>query len=119
MCHSVAPQSCPGEISFPPCVVLEDGLTEEEAIAMALWNNRDFLSTLANLGIARGDLVQAGLLTNPQLNLLFPPMGTKQLEWTLYMPIEAIILRKHRVEIAERDFQRVCHELVQNGLNVA
>lgn len=100
-------------------MVLEDGLTDEEAIAMALWNNRDFLSTLANLGIARGDLVQAGLLTNPQLNLLFPPMGTKQLEWTLYMPIEAIILRKHRVEIAERDFQRVCHELVQNGLNVA
>lgn len=117
--HSVDTESCPGEISFPPNVVLEDGLTEEEAIALALWNNRDFLATLANLGIARGDLVQAGLLTNPQMNLLFPPIGTKQLEWTVFLPIEAIILRKRRVEIAERDYQRICNELVQNGLNVA
>lgn len=119
MAESVATKSRPGEIAIPPHVNLADGLTEDEAIALALWNNRDFLATLANLGIARGDLVQAGLLTNPQLNLLFPPIGTKQLEWTLFVPIDAIILRKQRQEIAERDFQRVCNELVQNGLNVA
>jgi cobalt-zinc-cadmium efflux system outer membrane protein len=117
--HSVAVDVCPGEIAIPPCVVLEDGLTEEEAVAIALWNNRDFLATLANLGIARGDLVQAGLLTNPQLILLAPPIGTKQLEWALFVPIETLLLRKHRVEIAERDFQRIANEIVQNGLNVA
>tara|TARA_R100000789_G_C3017031_1_gene152660 strand:- start:438 stop:2150 length:1713 start_codon:yes stop_codon:yes gene_type:complete len=117
--HDVAPHSCPGEISIPPCVVLEDGLSEEEAVALALWNNRTFLSTLSNLGIARGDLVQAGLLTNPQLNLLFPPIGSKQLEWTLFVPIEALILRKQRITIAERDFQRIANDLVQSGLNVA
>lgn len=117
--HSVAPESCPGEISIPPNVILEDGLTEDEAVALALWNNRGFLATLSNLGIARGDLVQAGLLTNPQLHLLFPPIGSKQLEWTVLLPIEAMILRKQRVEIAERDLQRVCDDLVQNGLNVA
>ncbi len=119
MFQGVANESCPGEISFPPNVVLEDGLTEDESVALALWNNRAFLATLSNLGIARGDLVQAGLLTNPQLNLLFPPIGSKQLEWTVFLPIEAIILRKQRVEIAEQDLQRICNELVQNGLNVA
>ena len=119
MFGEVATNSCPGEISIPPNAVMEDGLTEEEAVALALWNNRDFLATLSNLGIARGDLVQAGLLSNPQLNLLFPPIGSKQLEWTLFVPLEAIILRQQRVEIADQDYQRVCNELVQNGLNVA
>ncbi|QDT66634.1 TolC family protein [Calycomorphotria hydatis] len=117
--QTLPPSSCPGEILFPPFVTLDDGLTEDEAIATALWNNRDFHATLANLGIARGDLVQAGLLTNPQLNLLFPPIGSKQLEWTLYTPLEAIILRRTRIEIAERDLQRICNELIQYGLNVA
>ena len=115
----MATESCPGELMIPPGVILEDGITESEAVALALWNNRNFLATLSNLGIARGDLVQAGLLSNPQLNLLFPPIGSKQLEWTLYMPLEALILRKQRIEIAERDFQRICQELVQNGLDVA
>ncbi|MEZ5941804.1 MAG: TolC family protein [Planctomycetaceae bacterium] len=119
MFPGIAPNPCPGEVLIPPGVVLDDGLTEDEAVALALWNNRNFLSTLSNLGIARGDLVQAGLLTNPQLNLLFPPIGSKQLEWTVFLPIEAAILRRRRVEIAERDFQRICNELVQNGLNVA
>lgn len=117
--HDLITNSCPGAVSLPPDVVLEDGLTEGEAIAIALWNNPGFLATLSNLGIARGDLVQAGLLTNPQLSLLFPPIGSKQLEWTLFVPIESIILRSRRIEIAERDLQRICNELVQNGLNVA
>lgn len=117
--HDIPCDSAPGEISLPPCVDLADGLTEEEAVALALWNNRDFLATLANLGIARGDLIQAGLLSNPQMNILFPPIGTKQLEWTLFVPIEALVLRKHRVAVAERDLQRIMDELVQNGLNVA
>ena len=70
--HDVGTNSCPGEILIPPNVVLEDGLTEDEAVALALWNNRDFHATLSSLGIARGDLVQAGLLTNPQMNLFVP-----------------------------------------------
>ncbi|MCA9199365.1 MAG: TolC family protein [Planctomycetales bacterium] len=115
----VVPESCPGEVSIPPVVNLDDGLTQDESAAIALWNNRDFLATLSNLGVARGDLVQAGLLTNPQMSLLFPPIGTKQLEWTVFLPIDALLLRKKRIEVAESDLQRICNELVQNGLNVA
>ncbi|MEZ6049423.1 MAG: hypothetical protein R3C11_28350 [Planctomycetaceae bacterium] len=91
--HSISCDNDSGEVLIPPGVNLQDGLTEDEAVAVALWNNQTFLATLSNLGIARGDLVQAGLLTNPQLNLLFPPIGTKQLEWTLYAPLEALILQ--------------------------
>jgi cobalt-zinc-cadmium efflux system outer membrane protein len=67
--------------------------------------------------MARGDLVQAGVLTNPQLILLFPG-GDKQLEYMLFLPLEAIFFREHRITIAERDYCRISQELVQNGLNL-
>lgn len=115
----IAQQSRPGGPVLPPGVELADGLTSGEAVATALWNNAAFQASLSDLGVSRGDLVQAGLLANPQLNLLFPPLGSKQLEWTIFAPLDALILRKYRIEIADRDFQRVCADLVQNGLNVA
>ena len=75
---------------LPPNVNIADGLTQDEAVAIALWNNPDFQVQLANLGFARADLVEAGLLQNPVLSLLFP-LGPKQLEATLRWPIEAAL----------------------------
>ena len=66
----------------PPGTSLDDGLTIEEAVGIALWNNPDFQVALTSLGIARADLVEAGLLKNPVFSLLFP-WGPKQLEFTL------------------------------------
>jgi len=43
--------------SLPPDVSLNDGLTPDEAVAIALWNNPAFEASLADLGLARGDLV--------------------------------------------------------------
>ena len=74
---------------MPPDVAIDDGLTSEEAVAIALWNSPSFQATLADLGIARADLVEAGLLRNPVFSLLFP-VGPKQLEWTLQFPFDAI-----------------------------
>ena len=45
--------------------MLRDGLTAEEAVQIALINNRDLQGTYEELGIAQADLVQAGLLKNP------------------------------------------------------
>lgn len=115
--QTVGPAKCDDESMVPPDVVLEDGVTADEAVAMALWNNSDFHATLARIGIARGDLIQSGMLTNPQFFILLPG-GTKQLEYALFMPIESLILRKHRVAIAVRDYCRIADELVQNGLNL-
>ncbi len=116
--YDVGPARCPDEVAVPPFVSFDDGLSEDEAIALALWNNPDLHTSLARLGIARGDLVQAGLLTNPQFNFLFPG-GTKQLEWVLFIPVETLILRRMRVEISEQDYHQVAQDLVQSGLNVA
>src|SRR5262245_42989133 len=66
------------EPRVPPGVSLEDGLTPDEAAATALWNSPSFQESLADLDIARADVVQAGLLRNPLLTL-FLPWGPKQL----------------------------------------
>ena len=45
--------------------LLVDELTADEAVQIALLNNRDLQSTYEQLRIAQADLVQAGLLKNP------------------------------------------------------
>ncbi len=103
--------------TLPDSVKLEDGLSADEAVAVALWNNAPFQATLAELGIARAALVEAGLLHNPTFSFLFP-LGPKQLEFTLLAPIEAIWQRPKRVAAAEREYDRVSASLVPNGLDL-
>ncbi|MCA9037299.1 MAG: TolC family protein [Planctomycetaceae bacterium] len=114
--HGLGPNCC-GETVIPGDVVLEDGIAPDEAVAVALWNNSAFNATLAQLGIARGDLIQAGLLRNPQFQLLLPG-GTKQLEWALFLPIDAMLLRERRLDMTQREVNRVAEQLVQNGLDL-
>jgi cobalt-zinc-cadmium efflux system outer membrane protein len=48
-------------------------LTVEEAVRLALHDNRALRASLLELGIAKGQLVQAGVLPNPELEVeLFP-----------------------------------------------
>jgi hypothetical protein len=64
---------------IPQGISLAAGLSEDDAVAIALWNNAAFQADLAALGVARADLVEAGLLRNPTLQLLLP-IGYKQSE---------------------------------------
>ncbi len=51
--------------------LLSDGLTMDDAIKIALLNNKRLQSTFEDIGIAKADLVQAGFYTNPNLKALF------------------------------------------------
>ncbi len=102
---------------LPPGVNLADGLTQDEAVAIALWNNPDFQVQLANLGFARADLVDAGLLQNPVLSLLFP-LGPKQLEATLRFPIDLLWQRPRRVAAAKLAADSIASGLEQDGLTL-
>jgi len=57
--------------------LLADGLTIDEAIAVALLNNRAFQAAFEEIGVSRAELVQSGLLSNPTLGLglRFPEGG--------------------------------------------
>ncbi len=46
-----------------------DGISLDEAVAIALLNNPRFQSAAMNVGMARADLVQSGLLSNPVLGV--------------------------------------------------
>jgi cobalt-zinc-cadmium efflux system outer membrane protein len=100
---------------LPPGAVVEDGLTSDEAVAIALWNSPSFQATLADLGMARADLVEAGMLRNPVFSLLFP-VGAKQLEWMLQYPFEVIWQRPRRVAAARLSAQQVAERLVWDAL---
>ena len=102
---------------IPDGVILADGLSDDEAVALALWNNAAFHADLAALGLARADLVEAGLLKNPILSFLFP-LGPKQLEATVTLPLEIFWQRPRRVAAAKVDLERVATGLEQNALDL-
>jgi cobalt-zinc-cadmium efflux system outer membrane protein len=91
------------------------GLSEDEAVAVALWNNAQFQSDLLELGFSRAELLDAGLLKNPAFSLLFP-VGPKQAEAALMLPIDFFWQRPYRVALAELNAEKVAESLVQNGL---
>ena len=102
---------------LPAGVNPDDGLTPDEAVALALWHNPDFLVTLDDLGFARADLIEARQLRNPILSLLFP-WGPKQFEATLQLPIDAIWQRPRRVKAATLDADMVATRLMSDGLGM-
>ena len=56
---------------------LADGLTMDEAVDIALLNNRELKAGFYEIGISRAELVQSGLLANPSLGavLRYPEGG--------------------------------------------
>lgn len=107
----------PGATAVPPEVVLDDGITEDEAVQLSLWNNASFQRLLSDLGVSRAQLLNAGLLTDPLFPIFFP-LGPKQLEFAVFQPVEDLWLRPTRVRAASLDLQSVSQSMVQNGLNV-
>jgi cobalt-zinc-cadmium efflux system outer membrane protein len=115
--HALHPGLQPGETRLPPGVLLDDGLSEDEAVAVALWNNAQFQADLTRLGFARADLVEAGRLRNPIFKFLFP-VGEKKLENALSWPIDVIWQRPKRVAAAKFEAERVAESLVQLALDL-
>ena len=106
-----------GNAALPPGADLADGVTQEEAVAVALWNSPSFQATLVDLGLARADLAEAGLLRNPIFSLLFP-VGPKQLEFTLQYPFDALIQRPARVAAARFNARVIGERLVWEALTL-
>lgn len=106
-----------GGVALPPGASLDDGVTDDEAVAIALWNNAAFQEQLADLGLARGDLIQAGLLPNPEFVYFFG-VTDKPFKYLFDFPIEAIWLRPIRVKAAAREADRTAQRLTQAGLDL-
>lgn len=112
-----APNRIAGTETPTAPATLDDGLSRDDAVALALWNNPAFQAATSQLGFARADLVEAGLLANPTLSLLFP-VGPKQLEATLRWPVEVLWERPKRVAAARLVLEAAARTLVQSGLDL-
>lgn len=114
---SLSETGCLDGLQWPNGASLEDGLTEEEAVVLALWNNGAFQEVLVECGLAQADLVQAGLLPNPEV-IYFFPMDGKPFKYAFEFPLEALWLRPIRLAAAEREVARVNERLTQSGLDL-
>ena len=103
---------------LPEGISLEVPLSEEDAVAIALWNNAALQADLAALGLAKADLLEAGLLRNPSLQMLLP-FGYTQFEMLLNLPGEIFWQRPRRVAAAKVEVEHIATGLEQNGLDLA
>jgi cobalt-zinc-cadmium efflux system outer membrane protein len=115
--YGLGQETQPGRFSLPEGVSLDDGLSEGEAVAVALWNNAQFQADLEALGFARADLIEANMPPNPVFSLLFP-IGPKLFEAKLNVPIDVLWQRPHRIAAAELDAQSLSENLIEHGLGL-
>ena len=115
--HGLNPATKPGGFALPEGVVLEDGLSEDEAVAIALWNNPSFQAELAALGLARADVIEAGQLRNPSLTLIFP-FSVRVLEAVALWPFDALWQRPHRIAAAKLELNRTEETLAAMALDL-
>jgi cobalt-zinc-cadmium efflux system outer membrane protein len=106
-----------GKLYVPDTVSLDDGLSESEAVQLALCNNAAFQELLVDLGLSHADLVQASLLPNPEVVYIF---GTdpKPFKYLVELPLDAIVLRPSRMRAAGAEWERTRERLTQAGLDL-
>lgn len=92
-------------------------LTESEAVLYALNNNATFKSLLIDLKLAKADLVNAGLLPNPELLFAFG-VTNKPYRYAIDLPIELLWLRPIRLSTMKHEADATAYRLTQSGLNL-
>ncbi len=89
--------------------LLAKPLREDDAVRVALANNRELRAVLRDVGVARGQLVQAGLLPNPELEVQVTPrqeaLDHTRVELGLEYDLTTAILTPMRERAAEADVQ--------------
>ncbi|MBC7920256.1 MAG: TolC family protein [Ferruginibacter sp.] len=114
---TVLPVKSPASVDLPPTVVPTDGLTEDEAVALALWNNAQFQTDLAAIAIARADVIDAGVVANPLLRYLSPNAGIVASGY-LNFALDFIWQRPQRVAAARYAAERTASDLLQRSFTL-
>ena len=104
--------------------LLRDELTADEAVAIALANNPRLQARLAEVGIARADLIEASTVTNPlfELELRLPGEPYRPYELRLAQALVELIQLPRRRAIGRAAFDaaqlRIHAELLRFGADV-
>ena len=89
--------------------LLEGDLTGDRAVEIALINNHGLQATLGELGVARADLLEAGLLKNPIFGgeVRYPGSPVQPYELTLVQSVLDIFERPLRKRVAADRLEQV------------
>ncbi|GAA3925759.1 TolC family protein [Hymenobacter algoricola] len=107
----------PANAPAPALPNLQDGLSEDETVSLALTRNPAFQADLSALALAQADLQDAGLLANPVLTGV-TAYGTSPVFLALNFASDLLWQRPGRVGAAQLETQRVAESLVTRGLLV-
>lgn len=100
--------------------LLTQPLTVEDAVHVALLNNRGLQARLADLGIGESERVQASRPANPGISLARLRRGDEQeLERSLHLGLASLIAWPWQRELAEQQFSRVQAEVTAAMLALA
>lgn len=106
--------SKPGIVTLPPNVNTADGITEEEAVSIALWNNAQLQADLAAISVSQADIIEAGIVSNPLLRYLAPGGGIN-VSGYINFAFDFLFQRPQRIAAAKTDALRVAETSVQRG----
>src|SRR5687767_716344 len=103
--------------------LLKDKLMADEAVQIALLNNRDLQAVYSDLGVAQADLVQAGLLNNPVFDaaIKFPVShgGPPDLELSAVMNFLDVLYLPLRKRVAAARFEEAKTRVTGSVLDFA
>lgn len=102
--------------------LLTDGLTEDDAVQIALLNNKGFQAMFLGIGASRADVVQSTLLTNPSLffSVRFPDAGGRS-DINVGLGQELVDLWQIpvRKRIAEAELEQTILGVLRQGIDLA
>ena len=99
--------------------MLGDQLTLDEAVAIALINNREMRATLERTGVARADLIQAGLLENPVFSVEIlngEPLTIR--EYEIFQDLLSLFTLSARKNLAGKALEQARLEVAQSALDL-
>lgn len=102
--------------------LLAGGLTTDEAVQVALLNNKPFQALFQEIGVSRADVVQSGLLSNPSFGLStrFPDAGGRaNLTLTFAQQIADLWQIPARKRIAEAALEQTILNIVHQANSLA
>ena len=102
--------------------MLQDGLTLDEVVKLALLNNPAMAVQFFEIGIARADLVQSGLFSNPTfgLSVQFPEGGGRSnLQASLAQNIVDLWQIPVKKEIASRNLEAAILRVADTAVQIA
>ena len=101
--------------------LIDGGLTVDEAVQVALLNNRGFQALFARIGASRADVVQSQLLTNPSVGFAarFPSGGGRSnLTFTFGQELVDLWQIPVKRKIAEAQLEEMVSEVVRQGIEL-